>query len=132
MVTFDPVPDAAVRARLAEQAHAVHGRPSAGIFGDVAGRELPPQPINLSAAAPVSADPEQLLALLQRQQEQINALLAAQPAPAGPADPPDITPRLGNASGELQAAFAGIHARLLNVEKAAGIDAAKALAEQQQ
>jgi len=131
--SFTPVPaaqDRAVRAQLGEQAQAVQGQPSAGIFGDKAGRELPPQQMDLSAAKPVSADPAELLAALQRQQQQIDQLLAERAA-AAPAAPelPDIEPRLSNASGELKAALGGLHARMLRIEEELGVDAAQELAD---
>jgi hypothetical protein len=138
--SFTPVPaaqDRAVRAQLGEQAQAVTGDPAAaGIFGDVAGRSEPPHPMDLSKAERTNVDTDALLAAIQAQQEQINQLLAdAEQARVDnlpkPPDPMAIEPQLGNASGEINAAFAGLHRRLLRVEEAAGIDAAQELADAQ-
>lgn len=122
-MSTDPAADAAVRDQLGQQAATVTGTPSAGIFGDPAGAGQPTgQSMDLGAAARTTVDPNALLAALQRQQEQINALLAQQEAdrkaaePA-PTEPPEIRPLVGNASGELQAALMGLHSRLLHLEE---------------
>ena len=119
---LDPAADAAVQAQLAAQAQAVTGTPSAGIFGDVAGAAQPPQQIDLSAAAPTVVTQDELAALLARVQkmeaDREAERVAALPVPD---EPPDKTPRLSNASGELHAAFAGVHARLLLVEEKLGL-----------
>src|SRR3984885_4624970 len=131
--SFDPVRDAAVREQLGEQAQAVKGRPSAGIFGDTAGHEQAPQQMDLSGAKATTVNPDDLMATLQKQQEQINALraerTAEQKAAAGEqATAADLTPRLGNASGEIQATFAGLHARRALIADPRGLDRAKLLA----
>lgn len=121
-MSTDPA-DAAVRDQLGQQAETVTGQPAAGIFGDPAGASQPgSQALDLGAARAAAPDPDEMLAMLRRQQAQIEAMQAereaerkaAEPEPAGP---PDLTPRLGNASGELQAAVLGLHSRLLRLEE---------------
>ena len=115
MSTPDPATDSAVREQLGQQAQAVTGTPSAGIYGDPAGASAPPQPLDLSGAAPTSADVKALLERIEKMEADREAeRVAALPAPE---EPPDLTPRLGNASGELQAALLGLHARLEKAEK---------------
>ncbi|HWM96718.1 MAG TPA: hypothetical protein VNO54_06640 [Streptosporangiaceae bacterium] len=112
----DPALDAAVRAHLAAQPAAVTGTPSAGVYGDQAGAQAPPVPLDLSAAAPTSADVKALLARIEKMETDREAeRVAALPVPD---EPPDLTPILhGAASGELRAALAGLHARLVAVEE---------------
>jgi hypothetical protein len=132
-MTTDPAADAAVRAQLGQQAATVQGDPAAaGIFGDPAGRSEPPQPIDLGAAKRTTVDPDELLAMLQRQAEQIAQMQAdrdaerkaAEPAPS---EPRNVAPSLGNASGEINEAFAYLHKRLHAVEAHLGLDAVKAV-----
>jgi hypothetical protein len=114
---YEPaVADQAVREQLANQAQAVTGVPSAGVYGDPAGASQPAQQIDLSKAAPTSADVADLLARVQAMEAaQEAARRAAEPAPL---EPPDLTPRLsGSASAELHSAFAGIHDRIVAVEQ---------------
>lgn len=133
-MSTDPA-DAAVREQLGQQADTVTGTPSAGIFGDTAGASQPPQPMDVTAATPTSADPDKLLAQLQAQQEQINALVAAQKseqaereaAKPAPAEPVDVAPRLANASGEVQQAFLWLHKRLSAIEEHLNLSAIEAV-----
>jgi hypothetical protein len=115
---------AAARAKLAEQAGSVTGTPSAGIYGDQAGAQAPPVPLDVSAARPADVDTAALL-------ERIAALEAAQQAAAPPPpEPMDARPQFyGAVSAEVQYALANVHARLVHIEDALGIDAAKVLAD---
>ena len=130
-MSTDPA-DAAVREQLGQQAGTVTGTPSAGIFGDTAGASLPPQPMDVTAGTPAAPDPAEMLAQLQAQQEQINKLLADQKARGAataeePAEPVDVTPRLANASGEVQQAFLWLHKRLSAIEEHLNLSAIEAV-----
>jgi hypothetical protein len=112
----DPaVADAAVQAQLAGQAQAVTGDPAAaGVYGDPAGAAQPPQPLDLSSAHASVVDAAELLARLQRLEEDARAREeAANPPPA----PPDNTLRAdGNAPAWLAELVGKIEARLAALE----------------
>lgn len=124
--------DAAVREQLGQQAQDVTGTPSAGIFGDPAGAAQPSaQQMDLSAATPAAVNPDDLQAQLARQQEQINALLAAREAeraevPAD-ADPVDVTPHVGTGSPELRQALTWLHKRVSAIEEHLSLSAIEAV-----
>jgi hypothetical protein len=116
---IDPAADAAIRVQMAEQAQTVTGTPSAGVYGDVAGAEAPPQQMDLSAAKAVVTDAE---ALLKRIQE----LEARQQAAEDAANPPPPEPDTklyvdGNAPGWLHALVAKLEDRLSAIEDKLGL-----------
>jgi len=118
MTSPEPAADAAVQAQLAQQAADVTGVPSAGIYGDPAGAQAAPQPLDLSAAHATAADVEQLLAQLQELQSRAAAAVAAaEPVPEVPDD--TVTADSG-APGWLHAAFAKIEKRLAALEGGTG------------
>lgn len=129
-MSADPA-DAAVRDQLGQQASDVTGTPSAGVFGDQAGASQPGQAMDLSAATPAAADPGDLEARIAAQQAQIDALLKAQadakPAEAEPAAPVDVTPHVGNASGELRQALLWLHKRIAALEESASLNAVESI-----
>ena len=125
---------AAARAITERQASVVGGQDSAGIYGDVAGRsDKPPAQSQEEVAAGLhaaggqaaSADPEQLLAMIEAQQKQMAALverlgLTGAPEPA----PPDT--RLGrhvdgNAPGWIHNLMADLEDRLAAIEGKLGL-----------
>jgi hypothetical protein len=116
--------EALAAAKLAEQAGTVTGTPSAGIYGDQAGAQAPAVPLDVSAAKRTDVDVNELL-------ERLAALEAAQQAALPPPpEPMDARPQFyGAVSAEIQQALAHVHARLLHIEDALGIDAAKVLAD---
>src|SRR5580700_9991408 len=108
--------NAAIRVQMAEQAQAVTGTPSAGVYGDVAGAEAPPVPLDLSKAKAGVVDVDALLQQLQAQAEAlqgIQAKLAEQEAAANPEpEPPDTRLYVdGNAPGWLHALVAKLEDR---------------------
>ena len=105
---------------------------TAGVYGDAAGRSQPPQQIDLGAAKRTTVDPDELLAMLQQQAEQIAQLQAERAAEVkantpAPSEPRNVAPSLGNASGEISEAFTFLHKRLAAIEAHLGLDAVKAV-----
>jgi hypothetical protein len=115
----DPAADAAIRDQLADQAAKVTGTPSAGVYGDVAGAERPPQQMDLSAAKAVVTDAE---ALLKRIQELEARQQAAEDAANPPPAPPDTSLHMdANAPGYLHAFKDKVEDRLALIEEKLGI-----------
>ena len=108
--------DSAVREQLGAQAASVTGNPAAaGVYGDPAGASAPPAQMDLSAAAPTSADVKALLERIEKMEAEREAeRLAAEPAPL---EPPDETPRLSNGSAEIQHWLQRLHERIAAVEE---------------
>jgi hypothetical protein len=108
---------AAVQAQLGQQAQAVTGTDSAGIYGDPAGASQPASLVpDMSRAQPMVADPEALMA-------RIAALEAAAKAnePAPPPPPDNSLRAEANSPGWLHDLAAKIETRLSAIETKLGL-----------
>lgn len=108
-------PDEIVQQQLA-QGLEVTGEVVAGVYGDPAGASAPPWMPDLSAAAPVASDVDELRARLA-------SLEAVQQAAAPPPpEPPDLTPVLSSSvASDVREAFQKLHERILAIEEGLGL-----------
>jgi hypothetical protein len=118
---YDPAAqDAAVQWQLAQQAQAVQGQPSAGIYGDPAGAAQPSAAtLDLGKAQATAVDVEALLGQLQELQARAQAAVDAANPP--PAEPDTSLHMDSGAPGYLHTFKDTVEARLAALEVKAGL-----------